>query len=170
MSHSERPITGRKKQTVTRKRTSRRRRRLLKGCEQAFQPRHARQRYCSPGCQQAAKDWSQWKARQRYRATKRAKQNATTRAAVIAIAFGHARHNRRPPPSSPRGSSLGTFFEHTRDRPGCCERFHRSPRSPLRRFCSHACRRALERVWEGERRRRPRHNTRTQPPALTPRR
>ena len=42
---------------------------LLKGCEQRFHPRQARQRYCSARCREAARKWSQWKAQQRYRAT-----------------------------------------------------------------------------------------------------
>jgi len=40
---------------------------LLKGCEQRFHPRQARQRYCSDGCRKAARKWSRWKAQQRYR-------------------------------------------------------------------------------------------------------
>jgi len=42
---------------------------LLKGCEERFRPRQARQRYCSGHCREAARKWSQWKAQQRYRAT-----------------------------------------------------------------------------------------------------
>lgn len=41
---------------------------LLKGCEQRFHPRQARQRYCSEQCREAARKWSRWKAQQRYRA------------------------------------------------------------------------------------------------------
>ena len=55
-----------------RKRPSRRprtRRCLLKGCTQRFRPRHARQRYCSDGCREAARRWSEWKAQQKYRVT-----------------------------------------------------------------------------------------------------
>lgn len=76
MGHSERPTAGRKKQAGTRnrKRKPRQRRCLLKGCEQRFRPRHARQRYCSAACREGARDWSRWKARQRYRATKAGKQ------------------------------------------------------------------------------------------------
>ena len=48
-------------------RRSRMRRCLLKGCEQRFHPRRARQRYCSDGCRKAARKWSQWKAQERYR-------------------------------------------------------------------------------------------------------
>jgi hypothetical protein len=47
---------------------------LLKGCEQRFHPRHARQRYCSEGCRKAAREWSEWKARQRWRASAEGKQ------------------------------------------------------------------------------------------------
>ena len=55
-------------------------------------------------------------------------------------------------PSPPRGSSLRNFFSCSCDRPGCYEEFDRTRRSPLQRFCSHACRHALERVLERERR------------------
>ncbi len=59
----------------------RRRRCLLKGCEQRFAPRQARQRYCSEGCREAARKWSRWKAQQRYRETAVGKQkrNGQTR-------------------------------------------------------------------------------------------
>src|SRR5436853_6532675 len=36
------------------------------------------------------------------------------------------------------------------DRPGCYEQF--LPRSPRQKFCSKECQRAMERVWERERR------------------
>src|SRR5437588_3958018 len=52
----------------------RRRRCLLKGCEQRFHPRQARQRYCSEGCREAARRWSRWKAQQTYRATTTGKE------------------------------------------------------------------------------------------------
>ncbi len=42
---------------------------LLKGCEQRFRPRRAGERYCSRECREAARQWSRWKAQQRYRAT-----------------------------------------------------------------------------------------------------
>lgn len=57
---------GRRKRLVRRPRM---RRCLLKGCEQRFHPRQARQRYCSAGCREAARKWSRWKAQQRYRTT-----------------------------------------------------------------------------------------------------
>ena len=58
------------KQVARRPRGAPRARRcLLKGCERRFHPEHARQRYCSDACREAARVWSEWKARQTYRAT-----------------------------------------------------------------------------------------------------
>jgi hypothetical protein len=42
---------------------------LLKGCKQKFHPRQVRQRYCGEGCRKKARQWSGWKAQQRYRET-----------------------------------------------------------------------------------------------------
>ena len=42
---------------------------LLKGCERRFRPQHARQHYCSSECREAAREWSEWKARRKYRTT-----------------------------------------------------------------------------------------------------
>jgi hypothetical protein len=52
-----------------RARRPRTRRCLLKGCEQRFHTRQARQRYCGEECREAARQWSRWKAQQRYRET-----------------------------------------------------------------------------------------------------
>jgi hypothetical protein len=76
--HSENQETGRRKRLGRRPRT---RRCLLKGCEQRFFPRQARQRYCSSRCREAAREWSRWKAQERYRATGvgREKRNGQSR-------------------------------------------------------------------------------------------
>jgi hypothetical protein len=60
-----------RKQVARRKlrRQPRARRCLLKGCEQWFHPRHAHERYCSEDCRKAARQWSRWKAQQKYRDT-----------------------------------------------------------------------------------------------------
>src|SRR5271168_4101912 len=47
---------------------------LLKGCEQRFHPRQARQRYCSQECREAARKWLRWKDQQRYRKTAAGRQ------------------------------------------------------------------------------------------------
>ena len=69
--HAENQETGRRKRLARRPRM---RRCLLKGCEQRFHPRQARQRYCSERCREEARQWSRWKAQQRYRATTAGKQ------------------------------------------------------------------------------------------------
>ena len=50
------------------------RRCLLKGCERWFLPRRPQARYCSPACQEDARRWRCWMARQRYRATPNGQQ------------------------------------------------------------------------------------------------
>src|SRR5438093_1554971 len=47
---------------------------LLKGCEQRFHPRQARQHYCIAECRKEARRWSRWKAQDRYRATRAGRQ------------------------------------------------------------------------------------------------
>jgi hypothetical protein len=72
MGPTENPTNLAGKQEVGRRQLDRRPRMrccLLKGCEQPFHPQQARQRYCSEGCRQAAREWSRWKAQQRYRKT-----------------------------------------------------------------------------------------------------
>jgi len=72
MGPPESPTGHPENQEGRRKRLARRPRMrccLLKGCQQRFHPRQARQRYCSEGCRQAARKWSRWKAQQRYRET-----------------------------------------------------------------------------------------------------
>jgi hypothetical protein len=69
--HIENQEAGRGKRMAGRRRM---RRCLLKGCEQRFHPRQARQRYCSKRCREEAREWSRWKAQERYRATTAGKQ------------------------------------------------------------------------------------------------
>jgi len=69
--HLENQEARRRKRLPRRPRT---RRCLLKGCEQRFHPRQARQRFCSEECREAARKWSRWKAQERYRATTAGKQ------------------------------------------------------------------------------------------------
>jgi hypothetical protein len=77
MGPPENPTGHRENQEGRGKRLTRRPRMrccLLKGCEQRFHPRQARQRYCSEECREAAREWSRWKAQEKYRATRACKQ------------------------------------------------------------------------------------------------
>jgi hypothetical protein len=69
--HLEKQEAGRRKRLPRRPRM---RGCLLKGCKQRFHPRQARQRYCSQRCREAARQWSRWKAQQRYREKAAGKQ------------------------------------------------------------------------------------------------
>ena len=151
--HSENQEAGRRKRWA---RQPRMRRCLLKGCEQRFHPHQTQQRYCSEHCREAARKWSRWKAQERYRETAEGKQKRNGQSRR----YRERVRSRKPP--EPEGVDEAArvitkepqqfFFEHCCDRPGCYEGFARQRRSPWQRFCSHACRRALERVQERERR------------------
>jgi hypothetical protein len=71
--HLENQEAGRRKRLPRRPRM---RGCLLKGCKQRFHPRQARQRYCSQRCREAARQWSRWKAQQRYRERVRSRKPA----------------------------------------------------------------------------------------------
>lgn len=135
---------------------------LLKGCEQPFQPKHPQARYCSEACRQAARRWRAWRARRRYRATERGKacrrrqccryrervrrrqeQPADRPAQPLQVTdpVPAGREGQRPADDSKKSSCC---------RPGCYTCFDLAPRSPLQRFCSSLCRRALRRVLERE--------------------
>jgi hypothetical protein len=128
---------------------------LLKGCEGRFRSRLRRDRYCSAECRQAARKWSRSKAHLRYRATAAGKQKRNGQS---------RRYRERPePPTSNAGRStcgdpegnpsklfsitVATAPTATRDSP---ESGARPTSASIR-----ACRRAMERVWQRERRWRP---------------
>jgi hypothetical protein len=160
--HPENQAPLRRRRSARRART---RRCLLKGCEERFHPRRSRQRYCSDRCRAAAREWSRWKAQQKYRATTAGKRRRNGQS----CRYRERVRSRRQPPQEeaiPEPARVITneffrFFDDCCDRPGCYEGFRRQPRSPLQRFCSHQCQRAVERVWERERHwRRTRQQTR----------
>jgi hypothetical protein len=47
---------------------------LLKGCGKSFRPTHPMARYCSQECRRKARQWSQWKSRQRWRQTEKGRK------------------------------------------------------------------------------------------------
>jgi hypothetical protein len=100
------PWKGRKRP----KRRPRMRRCLLKGCDQRYHPRQARQRYCSARCREAARAWSRSKAQEKYRATVagKGKRNGQSRR------YRERVRERKPSEKTrlrrSRGSSLEIFF------------------------------------------------------------
>jgi len=102
-------------------------------------------------------------------ARRRANRNGTSKAGATGSASKTENHQRKRWFRRPRGSSLRSFFDGCCNRPGCYECFVRSRRSPLQRFCSSACQRAMERVFERERRWHRRHARRRPLPGKWPR-
>lgn len=128
---------------------------MLKGCEKQFRPEHWRERYCSKACREAAREWSRVGARERYRKKERARQQRQAQSKR----YRKRQSRRGAKPSIERGKrpregdhkeapGVGDLCA----RPGCYERFEPTRRSPLQRFCSNACRRAVVRVLDRERR------------------
>lgn len=160
-SYPERHTGRRRKHAV------RRRRCLLKGCEQRFHSQHAGARYCSSRCRAQARKWVEWKARRAYRTSAKGKAKRQRQSRRY-------RKRLKTRPASKKDPILRSarvipkfFFPDSCDRPGCYECFRRPARSPRQRFCSRACRRALERVWERERRWRARHRKMRSPTPLS---
>ena len=126
---------------------------LLKGCERRFRPQRAAERYCSDECRCAGRQWSRWKAKQSYRAMAagRERRNRQSRR------YRQRVRNRQPAvpqEAVPDAARIITpnFFRLLLRPSWCYEGFDRQRRSPHQRFCSRACRRAMERVWKRERR------------------
>ena len=123
---------------------------LLKGCERPFQPQpnKALQRYCSRPCRGEADRWSSWTAQKKYRASPKGREKRR----LQALRYRERCKNGRRTSASEGHTRRNSRGEKCCDRPGCYETFRPTSRSPLQRFCSRACRRALIRVLERERR------------------
>ena len=136
------------------------RRCLLKGCERLFWPRRPQTRYCSEGCQQAARRWRRRQSSQRYRAgdsgrerrrdqARRYRQRLRERPTASADTES-LREGQRPASANEAGSTRRC------ERPGCYEHFPVKHEHSSQRFCSVACRLALRRVLDREARYRAR--------------
>jgi hypothetical protein len=138
------------------RRPPRARRCLLKGCERWFTPSCPQSRYCSRGCQEAARRWRRAKASRDYRASaagrqrrraqhQRYRQRRRERAAEAASAAAAAgREGQRP------ACPGEDFVEFLCARPGCYVTFWVNPTRSCQRFCSLACRLALRRALDRE--------------------
>ena len=98
-------LPGTERQVRRRARQPRSRECLLKGCGKIFRPRHPKARYCSEACRRKARQWSQWKSRQRWRGSengrkKRRQQSIRHRERLRMTGQGTLR-----PESGTRGSS-----------------------------------------------------------------
>jgi hypothetical protein len=162
-----------------------RRRCLLKGCGQWFQPTYPQCRYCSVACREAARRWRRWHAQQKYRSSRngrehrqqqarRYRQRCQQRPPAVAAASdraagappGHDRPCEGKRPAKPMEKvSLCPC-----DRPGCYELFAMGTASSPRRFCCALCRQALRCVLDREARWRQRRRRGLRPAGRRPRR
>ncbi len=149
---------------------------LLKGCGKWFQPACSRARYCSPECQEAAYHWRRWRAARQYRTTPGGQARRRAQCCRYRVRKRECQHSEnstpvdadqpvdaeRPVDSEPprEGQRAAEIPQNPGtcacDRPGCYDLFVRQPRSPDQHFCSSACRQALRRVLDRERRLRAR--------------
>jgi len=174
-----------------------RRRCLLKGCGQWFQPTHPQCRYCSAACREAARRWRGWHAQQKYRSSRNGRNHRQQQArryrqrcrhrpvpvavpvavpsapgcaaaAAAAAAAGNARAcEGKRPAQKSEEVALGPC-----DRPGCYVLFAAAAAyQPYqrRRFCCVLCRKALRCVLDREARRRQRRRRGLQPAGRRPR-
>jgi predicted nucleic acid-binding Zn ribbon protein len=142
-----------------------RRRCLLKGCEGWFEPARPQCRYCSDACRRAARRWSRWRAALKYRASESGKNRRRAqcqryRERQRMCKAERVAAGRIAAEAECEGQRCQQFSEDSEktpcDRPGCYDQFAPTPHDPPQRFCSAACREALRRVKERERRLRQR--------------
>jgi len=137
---------------TTKRRRPRARVCLRKGCGQRYVPRRWNQRYCQdPECLRLLRRWQSARRQRRRRASPQARQyhrqaeRARRREAKL---NGHKALGR--PDNRARGHAGRVFSSTLCSRPGC----HEPPRASLRtpaHYCSAACRAAVRRVYDRER-------------------
>lgn len=129
---------------------------LLKGCEKGFYPNHPKQRYCSDKCQTAARRWSLIRAQDSYRESAKGKLRRQTQSRTY-------RQRKKVLRAQENGSKVaqcgGCEGNHKQNevgnicaRPGCYSRVCPTRRSPLKKYCSPQCCKAVRRVTQRERR------------------
>jgi hypothetical protein len=156
----------------------RRRRCLLKGCGQWFQPTHPQCRYCSAACRKAARTWRRWHAQHKYRCTvngrqhrqqqtRRYRQRCRDRFASLRAAASNAARTAESSATACEGKRPAEKTQKVPlcpcDRPGCYVLFVASAAHQWRRFCCVLCRKALRCVLQREARWRQRRRRGLQP-------
>jgi hypothetical protein len=150
---------GRRQGKAHRSFTSRSRPRvcLLKGCGGSFVPSCWSQKYCSRSCRAAADVWRRRKAAREYRHSDKGKAKRAAQSRRRRERQGQEKggeevsegdsvvESTQPATSEGHHPFVGTG-DFCCDRPGCYVLFDRAPRSPLQRFCTSSCCRAMRRV------------------------
>lgn len=126
---------------------------LRKGCGRKYQPRRWNQRYCQDSeCQRLVRRWQAARRQARRRQEAAAKiEHAEAERARRRRVLSSPQVPKVPEVAAARGHA-GRIFSPTPmcDRPGCHEAAQKSGRSQ-RRYCCPACRQAVQRVLDRER-------------------
>lgn len=132
-------------------------------CERSFRPSHHLDRYCSPECLESARRWQLRFANQIYRRSAHGKLRRKEQAHRYRLNLKErkAREATQEQEKSELAAQVDALREgYTKEsshekscchRPGCYRRFTPPPQSPLKKFCSPRCRKALRRVILRER-------------------
>lgn len=136
---------------------------LNERCERIFQPSHHLDRYCGSECLAEARRWQIRFANQSYRRSDGGKLRRKEQASRYRLNLKQRKASDEElqqvetgpaqPPDPPReGYTKESSHEKSCcHRPGCYRRFTPPPQSPLKKFCSPRCRKALRRVILRER-------------------
>jgi hypothetical protein len=162
----------------------RRRRCLLKGCEQSYRPIRPQSRYCSDACRQEARRWRRRHASRTWRASptgRRCRREQSRRyrqrIPLIVLSEPPAAASDVPVPSpvteACEGQRPATILPDSLhrpcQRPGCYVVFAVTAAASPQRFCTYCCHRALRNVLDREARYRRRRRDGYQPPRRRPR-
>ena len=126
---------------------------LRKGCGRKYQPRCRHQRYCQdPECLREVRRWHAARRKARHRQDADVKiKHAQDEKARRQLAKSASQTVENPKLAPARGHAAQTFLALPLcDRPGCHEHPASSPRN-LARYCCPACRQAVRRVVDRER-------------------
>lgn len=148
---------------------------LRKGCECDFVPRRWNQRYCQqPECLRLLRRWQAAKRQQRRRSQPENRRQHAQAERQRRSRRREEAQTRSPKPSppvpsepTPSDASASRAWSRSKkypdnfcDRPGCFDPVRPSHRAPAR-YCGDACRQALRRVRDRERKWKQRHSTTT---------
>lgn len=132
-------------------------------CERSFRPSHHLDRYCSPECLESARRWQLRFANQIYRRSDNGRLRRMEQAQRYRLNLKERKAREAgqdPEKSAPTVQSDALREGYTKEtsqekscchRPGCYRRFTPPPQSPLKKFCSPRCSKAVRRVILRER-------------------
>ena len=109
---------------------------LLKRCGKSFRPTHPMTRYCSEECRRKARQWSQWKSRQRWRQSEKGRRKRQQQSVRHRERLRLAERASMPPENGARGSSQAAAVKDFFPRPVIVPAATNASGEPGARHCS----------------------------------